>query len=85
MENIFEGCTNLEEFRFLNAPAMDYNEYELSDCPKLRRDVIVQFFNDLADTGGTRYEIALHHDAYNRLTAEDVAIATGKGYAVYSV
>lgn len=83
--SMFEGCINLEEFRFLNPIAKNYNNKEFSTCPKLRRDVLVQFFNDLPSTGGTRYEIALHHDAYNRLTTEDIAIATNKGYAVYSV
>lgn len=74
----FSSCYNLENLR-LNSTWSQ--EIGLNNSPKLTRESILGLFNDLPEIT-TGKKIALHRTAKGRITAEEIAIATNKGWTV---
>jgi hypothetical protein len=59
----------------------------IQTCSLLTRQSCINIFNNLYDRrrSAVNYrssEIVLHSDVYNRLTADDIAIATNKGWTI---
>lgn len=75
--SMFGGCTNLNHLTF--GTNYDYQYLNLADCP-LTVESLLSVFNGLATrSGGTVY---LGQDNYDQLTAEQIQIATAKGWTV---
>lgn len=97
LERCYE-LTNLTSFRNLGkgytSKTTDYSNYslKLSDCTKLTHDSLVSVMNNLYDlnltynvaNGGTLYRQSLVLGSTNlaKLTAEEIAVATNKGWNV---
>lgn len=77
---IFYGCTsltNLGGFRGLRYPI------DLSYCKALTKESMINVFNEFGEAisqGSTN--IIISQEVYNRLTADDIAIATNKGWVI---
>ena len=53
------------------------------NCTSLTRESVIQMFRNLKDlTGAASKVISIHQTVYNRLEAEDIAIATNKNWSV---
>ena len=53
------------------------------NCTSLTRESVIQMFRNLKDlTGAASKVLSIHQTVYNRLEAEDVAIATNKNWSV---
>ena len=77
---IFWGCTNLEDLKL----AAGWNKgINISQSTKYSRETLVAIFNNLADlTGQTAQTLTIGAPNIAKLTAEDIAIATNKGWIV---
>ena len=61
-----------------------YHTLDLSKLLINNLSVIITVFNDLASTAITNASIKLNSNSYNLLSADDIAIATNKGWTVQS-
>jgi len=74
---IFYGCSNLEQVHFRNIKA----SLDISYSTKFTREALLEIIGNLVNIGASR---TLHMGATNlaKLTAEDIAIATAKGWTL---
>ena len=77
----FNGMTNLADFDFSGMDIFARANVVLSDSQGYSVEAIVRFFNGLPTASGTR-TITLGSVNLNKLTAEEKAIATDKGYTL---
>lgn len=78
---IFDSCNKLTTLR--GAMKGIKISFSLSYSNLLTRESILEIFNNVADiTGGAAQVITLHKEAKARLSEEDIAIATSKGWTV---
>lgn len=80
MDSAFLGCYNLETFNGTTGLGTTMN---FIDCSKLSYDSLISIINRLMERSGG-VELILHQEAYDRLTPEDIAVATNKGWSVVS-
>lgn len=80
MDTAFLGCYNLETFNGTTGLGSTMN---FMDCSKLSYDSLISIINRLRERSGGE-ELILHQEAYDRLTPEDIAVATNKGWSVIS-
>ena len=88
----FSYCNELKNvggFKNMGMQAEGYWSYnfDMSYCSKLTHESMLNIVNNLYDrrsAGYTDGKIKFHWDALNRLTAEEKAIATNKGWALTS-
>lgn len=82
------SLTDIAGFLNLGKQELDteYPFYYLYEAPNLTRQSCINIFNTIYDLSNTarRYNINLHTDVYNRLSSDDIAIATNKGWIVNS-
>ncbi len=82
--SILSGVTKLEYIRF--SGTIGRNGLDLSSCGKLTAESLVSALEALADyseyTGTTVYKITIGSTNKAKLTAEQLAIATNKGWTV---
>ena len=77
---MFGGCTSLEFVHFKKLPDSDMSEINLDNCP-LTHDSLVGLLNALPQsTGGYSFQIGQTN--INKLTEEEIAIATDKGWTL---
>lgn len=82
-DTCFSGCDRLQRLIFNNAGSWTGCNINLADSKIFPRESFVYMMNSMpATTAG--YTITLNSSAYKKLTDEDKAIATGKGYSVIS-
>ena len=77
LNTAFKGCINLEELKFYNIVSSIY----LKDCTKMTREALVEVLNNLATVTETR-KCTLGETNLAKLTDEDKAIATNKGWTL---
>ena len=81
MTSTFNGCSNLKNlggFRGL------FNDLSLSSCPLLTKESLLNVFNEVADETGSSipHRLMLGDVNLNKLTDEEKAIATNKGWTL---
>ena len=77
----FLGCSNLEFVEL--GQSFNANNLNLSVSTKYSRETILQWLNALADrTGQTAYKLIIGRANLNKLTEEDIAIATAKNWTL---
>ncbi len=81
MSNCFIGCGKLANITFEGV--IGYN-FAFTPCPNLTRDSLMSIIEHLQDFSGTttKKTLQLHATAKARITEEDIAIATQKGWTV---
>lgn len=83
--NWFSGCSDLVEIRFTHESVIG-NNIDLSPCKSLSHESIMNIINALADkttdTSGTEWVCTLGTDNLNKLSAAEIAVATGKGWVL---
>ena len=83
--NWFVQCGNLEDITFTEDSVIS-NNISLSSCKNLTHTSLLSILNALADktsdTSGTQFVCTLGTDNLNKLTNEEKAIATGKGWGL---
>lgn len=83
--NWFVQCGNLEDITFTEDSVIG-NNISLSSCKNLTHTSLLSILNALADktsdTSGTQFVCTLGTDNLNKLTNEEKAIATGKGWGL---
>ena len=77
LDTAFKGCINLEELKFYNI----MSNINLKDCTKMTREALVEVLNNLATVTETR-KCTLGETNLAKLTDEDKAIATNKGWTL---
>lgn len=77
MISTFQDCPNLTDIGGLINLKVSI---DISDTEKLTRESVLNIFNDMAVVDNKT--IWLHENVYSLLTAEDIAIATQKGWSV---
>ena len=79
----FTGCYSLENFDGFYFPESNkvVNTYNFSDCPKLTIESMQSIMNRL---NNQQADLIFNTEAFNKLTPEDIAIATNKGWSVMS-
>ena len=82
------AVTDLKGFTNLGKPIhlTGFNTF-LYGCYNLTRESLINVFNKLYDRKSAGYSVVnikLHYDALKRLTSDDIAIATNKGWTVSS-
>ena len=78
-DTTFSGCSNLR--RLTVSGTWGGGNINLADASRITRSSLVTLFDSLpAVTNGAT--ITLHSSAYRRLSDDDIAVATGKGYTV---
>ena len=95
LTNMFYGCNNLENIgglqnlgnAYLTTRPINYESYELnlSSSKKLTHDSLMNVINnlyDIATKGCKAQKLTLGTDNKAKLTAEEIAIATNKGWTV---
>ena len=75
LTNMFYGCYNLEEIHMTGMA----KTFRVDDCTKLTREALVELLNNLGTPRSTR-SLYLGRENLNKLTEEDKAIATSKGW-----
>jgi len=75
--NIFYGCSNLEQVHFRNIRV----SFDILQSTKFTREALLEIIGNLVDVGAER---TLHMGDTNKakLTAEDIALATAKGWSI---
>ena len=85
---MFYGCTKLYNvYGFMNLGQSEefYDAGFISDCNSLSKYSVRNIFNNLYDRASAGYSVVtiyLHPDVYAKLTDDDIAIATNKGWGV---
>jgi len=89
---IFTNCTALVDvggFKNVGQSFTRDHWITLGDSPNLSRQSCLNIFNNLYDISSQSFSsycsIRFHATAYNRLSTDDIAIATAKGWSVKSV
>ena len=77
LDSAFIGCVNLKELNFYNIT----DNIKLNDCTKMTRDALVEVLNNLATVTSTK-TCTLGATNLAKLTDEDKAIATNKGWTL---
>lgn len=75
MENVFSGCTSLEKIHMYNIKV----SISIASSTKFTREALVEILNNLA-TVTTSPTLTMGSTNLAKLTDEDKAIATGKGW-----
>jgi hypothetical protein len=80
----FYACSSLEELSIYGL--IEVNGFDVTDCTKLTRDSLMSIINALADkstdTSGTSWVCTLGATNLGKLTNEEKAIATEKGWTL---
>lgn len=76
--NIFATCPNLEEVYIKN---LNSSGLKLSDSPKLKKECLVYLLENANSTSETR-TLILGSTNLAKLTAEEIAVATNKGWTL---
>lgn len=85
---IIAGCWQLDTIAgFINLGMQEqFNDYnDMSSCPQLTRESMLNIMNNLYDRASAGYSvptIQFPFDAYPKLSEEDIAIATTKGWNI---
>ena len=79
MDNIFYNCTSLTNLGGFTGLKQDL---ELADSPKLTVDSVMNVINNAADMTSSPKTLTLHKDVFNKLTEEQIATATAKGWNI---
>lgn len=95
VSNIFAGCTNLKNFNglinvgkgYLTSQSANYSPYTfwLGESSLLTYDSLISIINnlyDIASKGCNTQKLAIGETNIAKLTAEEIAIATNKGWTV---
>lgn len=95
IQNVFYGCSNLQNFGGFKNIGQEYNAgattgnssytINLADCTKLTHDSLMNVINllyDLKGNGKNTQRLTIGSTNKNKLTAEEIAIATNKGWTV---
>ena len=90
MSSIFYKCNNITTlggFKDLGKPTK-YNRsvYFLEQCPNLTRESLLNVFNNLYDRTSAGYAtefLSIGDVNLSKLSDEDIAIATNKGWKLY--
>ena len=83
---IFYSCDNITNFGGLKNIKIDWNDYNgLYQCPNLTYESVMNVINGLYDFRGngdmtTTRTLKLHSKSLNKLSDDDKAIATSKGW-----
>lgn len=82
--SMFYNCSSLQYIRVGNDPkSHQYNSsVSLNASQYLAKESVINIFNHLPPTGGQEQTIALHPQVGNKLSEEDISIATNKGWTV---
>lgn len=80
--NMFAGCYSLNKINFYDN--FKVNNLDFTQCRTLTHDSLVDMLNKLADVtaDGTTYTLKLGAFNLGKLTAEEVAIGTNKGWTI---
>lgn len=82
--NTFKGCTNLENLTIQGV--IGKNGFDVLDSPKLTKDSLLSVLNALedktTDTSGTVWKVTLGTANKAKLSADELKIATDKGWSV---
>ena len=82
--NTFQGTTKLENLTVDGT--IGKNNFNVSYCPLLSHDSLLSILNALADysadTSGKVWKVTLGTENLNKLTDEEKAIATQKGWTI---
>ena len=78
-DTTFAGCSKLK--RLAVSGTWRGGNINLSDASSMTRSALVTLFDSLPSVTDTA-TITLHSSAYRRLSDDDIAVATGKGYTV---
>ena len=80
-EDMFEDCSTLRYLGGFKGLKVDLS---LTDSPLLVRSSVLNVLNNLADVTelGTNPTLTLAADSYVKLTAEEIAIGTNKGWTI---
>ena len=78
MLDMFSGCTNLTEIHMTGMTA----DLNISVSTKFTREALVEILNNLATLTNTQYTLTMGSTNLAKLTEEDKAIATNKGWAL---
>lgn len=81
VSNMFSGCTKLENLTITNIKDASLTNWGLSQCTALTVASIVSIFNALPVASASR-TITIGTTNKNKLSAEQLAIATNKGWTV---
>ena len=81
MGSIFWSCNELSNLGGFTDLKLSLN---LSDCPKLTIESIVNVVNAAADMTSNPQTLTLNKDAFNRLSEEQIATASAKGWNIAS-
>ena len=79
MDGTFDACAALENVKIKNLATSVYFEA----CPILSKSDVLYMFEN-AKTVEASETITLHADVFGQLSAEEIAVATGKGFSVVS-
>ena len=80
MEYIFSGCKSLKYLGGFKNLSISVTSYFLEQCPKLTVESLMNVINNLATVSGKT--LSFGSTNLNKLTAEQIAIATNKGWTL---
>ena len=79
--SVFYKCASLEKVTL--GEGFNADKLDLSASNRYTREIILQWLNALADrTGQTAYKLTIGATNINKLTEEDIAIATAKNWTL---
>ena len=79
MNSMFNGCTSLTNLGGLTGLKIDL---DLSSSPLLTADSIVNVINNAKDMSSSPKTLTLHQDVFNKLSEEQIATASAKGWNI---
>lgn len=79
MDGTFDACAALENVKIKNLAT----SVSFEACPVLSKSDVLYMFEN-AKTVEASETITLHADVFGQLSAEEIAVATGKGFSVVS-
>lgn len=84
IHDAFKGCISLENITFIENSIKDYTDF--SDSSKLTHESLLSIINGLEQVINPRpltsYYLKLHGDSMSLLSADEIKIATDKGWKV---
>ena len=81
MRTIFDYCNSLTNLGGFTGLKVDL---ELAYCPLLTVDSVMNIINYAADMSSFPQTLTLHHKVFNKLSAEQIATASAKGWNIAS-
>ena len=80
MEYIFSGCKSLKYLGGFKNLSISVTSYFLEQCPKITVESLMNVINNLATVSGK--SLSFGSTNLNKLTAEQIAVATAKGWTL---